>query len=133
MPVVHLLLSVHSWRVVDTLSTRRRIGCCVRELWFWRLRAAAKAVATLRPYICNQVFRRRALTWEQGPTPLEWILSATHQVRCNVASNRTAESKAKVRVKARMVSMHAVFLSEVVVLYQRRVDSCSGARLTGAA
>ncbi|CAM9382705.1 unnamed protein product, partial [Ectocarpus fasciculatus] len=30
-----------------------------------------------------EVSRRRALLWEQGPTPLEWILSTTHQVmRC---------------------------------------------------
>ncbi|CAM9346697.1 unnamed protein product [Ectocarpus sp. 4 AP-2014] len=30
-----------------------------------------------------EVSRRRALLWEQGPTPLEWILSSTHQVmRC---------------------------------------------------
>eukprot|EP00752_Nemacystus_decipiens_P004418 g4034.t1 len=31
----------------------------------------------------SEVSRRRALMWEQGPTPLEWILSVTHQVmRC---------------------------------------------------
>eukprot|EP00903_Cladosiphon_okamuranus_P019261 g17707.t2 len=28
----------------------------------------------------SEVSRRRVLAWEQGPTPLEWILSVTHQV-----------------------------------------------------
>lgn len=37
----------------------------------------------------EQVSRRRALSWEQGPTGVEWVLAATHQVSANVHPDET--------------------------------------------
>lgn len=48
-----------------------------------------------------QVSRRRVLAWEQGPTPPEWILSVTHQVRLNCGSQPHGRSKAQVPVETR--------------------------------